>query len=174
MTIIQINWRLVYNPELKERTKNLRKNMTEPEKKLWFWFLRWIQNTFLLPPRLRGTEGEFSIKAELKNPRGTEAEFSIKAEPKTFRIYKQRPIDNFIVDFYIPKIKLVIEIDWESHFDEQWKAYDIERTQILEWLWLKVIRFTNKEIMNNFDLICHSLEEEFKKLIKFNLYELSD
>jgi very-short-patch-repair endonuclease len=36
MTLIKIETRLPYNPKLKERTRELRKNMTEPEKKLWF------------------------------------------------------------------------------------------------------------------------------------------
>lgn len=116
--------RLDYNHKLKERTRELRKNMTEPEKKIWFNFLRDISNT-------------------------------------KFRVYKQRPINNFIVDFYIPKLKLVIEIDWETHFDEQWIIYDNERTLILEWLWLKVVRFTNNEVMNNFDWVCEYLYNSF-------------
>ncbi len=124
MSIVQLNNRLPYNFKLKERTRELRKNMTEPEKKIWFWFLRKISNT-------------------------------------KFRIYKQRPIQNFIVDFYVPKFKLIIEIDWESHFDNQGIVYDEERTQILEWFWLKVLRFTNKEIMKNFDWVCWNLEKEF-------------
>jgi len=49
-----------------------------------------------------------------------------------YRIYRQRQISNFIVDFYIPKLKLVIEVDGESHFDENAIAYDEERTGILE------------------------------------------
>lgn len=127
MNVIQINWRLEYNPKLKERTRELRKNMTEPEKKLWYWLLRDISNN-------------------------------------KFRVYKQRPINNFIVDFYIPKLKFVIEIDWESHFDEQGIAYDIERTAILEWLWLKLIRFTNEEVMKNFEWVCEVLEGKFKEV----------
>ncbi len=153
--IIQLNNRLPYNTKLKERTRDLRKNMPEPEKRLWYWFLRWLQKTVLLPPQVRGTEGEFSIWNKIEN------KFS---KWNTFRIYKQRPIYNFIVDFYIPKLKLVIEIDWESHFDEQGKAYDKERTIILEWLWLKVIRFTNKEVMKNFDWVCEVLRKEFGRV----------
>jgi very-short-patch-repair endonuclease len=48
------------------------------------------------------------------------------------RILRQRPIDNFIVDFYCSGLRLVIEIDGESHFTEQGKIYDEERTNILE------------------------------------------
>lgn len=79
-----------------------------------------------------------------------------------FRILKQKIIDNFIVDFYIPKFKLIIEIDWEIHFTDNWIKYDIERTSILKWLWLKVIRFTNNEIMTNFIWVCKMLELEFR------------
>lgn len=124
MTILQLNNRLPYNSKFKERTRELRKNMTEPEKKLWFWYLKEISNT-------------------------------------KCRVYKQRPIDNFIVDFYIPKLKLVIEIDWESHFIENWIEYDIERSEILNWLWLKVIRYTNDEIMWNLDWVILNLEKYF-------------
>jgi very-short-patch-repair endonuclease len=81
------------------------------------------------------------------------------------RVLRQRPVDNFIVDFYLAKLKLVIEIDWESHFDEQWIEYDKERTSILEWLWLKVIRFTNNEVMKNFDWVC---EEILKKIQEYS------
>jgi len=49
-----------------------------------------------------------------------------------FRVLRQRPIDNFIVDFYCAALLLVIEIDGESHFTEQGKLYDAERTGILQ------------------------------------------
>lgn len=113
-----------YNKKLKDRAKELRRNMTEPEKKIWFWFLKEVSNT-------------------------------------KFRINKQRPIDNFIVDFYVPKLKIVIEIDWESHFDEQGIAYDEERSDILKWLWFKILRFTNEEVMKNFEGVCTKLEQIF-------------
>ena len=70
---------------------------------------------------------------------------------KEIRILKQRPIDQFIVDFYMPSLKLVIEIDGESHFDEQGIAYDVERTQILEGKGLQILRFTNLEVMENIE-----------------------
>lgn len=116
--IIFINNRLPYNPKLKQRAKELRKNMTIYETKVWKNYLKNLQN---------------------------------------IRILRQRPIWHYIVDFYIPQIKLVIEIDWESHFDERWIEYDIERTWYLEWLWLEVIRFTNNQIINDFELVCKKL-----------------
>lgn len=76
------------------------------------------------------------------------------------RVLRQRPIDNYIVDFYIPKLKLVIEVDWDNHFSENWIIYDLERTNILNWLWLKVLRFTNLEILENFSSVSEKILEE--------------
>jgi very-short-patch-repair endonuclease len=61
-----------------------------------------------------------------------------------FRVLRQKPIDNFIVDFYCAKLKLVIEIDGDSHYTNEGREYDIERTKILAGYGLKVIRFSNK------------------------------
>ncbi|GJD20744.1 hypothetical protein RIVM261_057000 [Rivularia sp. IAM M-261] len=80
---------------------------------------------------------------------------------KTFkyRVVRQRPIDYFIVDFYCAALKLVIEVDGESHFTNDSIAYDLERTQILEGYGLKVIRFTNDEVMKIFEGVCARIEE---------------
>ena len=65
--------------------------------------------------------------------------------PCKFR--KQRPIGNFIVDFYCAELKLVIEVDGDSHFTEQGLAYDSERTQFIEQAGLQVLRFSNDEVL---------------------------
>ena len=49
-----------------------------------------------------------------------------------FTVYRQKPIDNYIVDFYCPKLKLVIEIDGETHIEEKDIKRDVNRTKILE------------------------------------------
>ncbi len=74
------------------------------------------------------------------------------------RILRLRPIDNFIVDFYCSGLRLVIEIDGESHFTEQGKIYDEERTNILDGYGLQVVRFTNVEVLQNFEGVCYQLE----------------
>ena len=80
---------------------------------------------------------------------------------KTFkyRVVRQRPIDYFIVDFYCAALKLVIEVDGESLFTNDSIAYDLERTQLLEGYGLKVIRFTNDEVMKTFEGVCARIEE---------------
>ncbi len=57
----------------------------------------------------------------------------------------------FIVDFYCAALQLVIEIEGESHFTEQEKQYDAERTGILEGYGLKVVRLTNVEVLQSAD-----------------------
>ena len=49
-----------------------------------------------------------------------------------FKVLPQRPIDYFIVDFYCPSLKLVIEVDGESHYTQEGQDYERERTQRLE------------------------------------------
>lgn len=68
----------------------------------------------------------------------------LKLLPHKFR--RQRPFGRFIVDFYCAELKLVIEVDGDSHFTEQGMAYDAERTRFLESLGLRVVRFTNAEV----------------------------
>lgn len=83
---------------------------------------------------------------------------------------RQRPIDNFIVDFYCPKLKLVIEIDGETHLDknENILTKDIDRTKILENYGLKVLRFWNNEVLEGFDLVCDRIETEINNFIPPN------
>lgn len=75
-----------------------------------------------------------------------------------FRVFRQRPIDHFIVDFYCPTLKLVIEVDGESHFTDERQDYDKERTQRLEGYGLKVLRFTNQQVLNCFEGVCGEIQ----------------
>jgi len=123
--LLNTDFHLPYNPELVERAKELRKNMTPAENKLWNDYLKTFK----------------------------------------FRVLRQRPIDNFIVDFYCAKLKLVIEIDGDSHFTIEGKNYDTERTQILEGYGLEVIRFTNKDVLNNFESVCQQIQELIRQIL---------
>ena len=78
------------------------------------------------------------------------------------RVLRQRPIHHFIVDFYCPTHKLVIEIDGVHHATDKTKAYDQERTLILEGYGLQVIRFTNQQVMNAFKEVCRQLQNHMQ------------
>ncbi|MEG3939062.1 endonuclease domain-containing protein [Microcoleus sp. S36b_A3] len=77
-----------------------------------------------------------------------------------FRVLRQRPIDNFIVDFYCVVLRLVIEVDGESHFTEQGKQHDAERTGILEGYGLKFVRLTNVDVLQYCEGVCQELLAE--------------
>lgn len=70
----------------------------------------------------------------------------IKEEQLGIKFRRQHSIGEYIVDFYSSKIKLVIEIDGESHFSKEAREYDRIRTQFFNTLGIEVIRFTNEDI----------------------------
>ena len=61
-----------------------------------------------------------------------------------YQFMRQKPIGNYIVDFYCSKLKLVIEIDGASH-DGRFN-YDMERQQFLESMGLTVLRFNDADL----------------------------
>ena len=78
--------------------------------------------------------------------------------PKTFRFQRQKTINNYIVDFYCHKAKLVIELDGSQHFTDEGIIYDKERTKILQTYGLTIVRFTNYEIDKKFDSVCKYID----------------
>ena len=79
------------------------------------------------------------------------------------KIYKQRIIDKYIVDFYCASAKLVIEIDGSQHYEEQGKTYDKERSAVLDSYGLKVIRYSNREIDREFSAVCEQIDQIIKE-----------
>lgn len=118
---------LPYKGKLIPYAKELRKNTTPWERKLWFYFLK-----------------DYEI-----------------------RFQRQKVIDNFIVDFYCHKAKLIIELDGGGHFSENQVDYDYRRTVLLEKHNLKVLRFTNLEVDKDFYEVCEIIDKEVKSRISF-------
>ena len=76
---------------------------------------------------------------------------------KGYQFYRQKPIGNFIVDFYCPKINLVIELDGGQHYTEEGKAKDNDRDKYLEGEGLRVLRFSDRDIFENMEGILESI-----------------
>jgi len=72
---------------------------------------------------------------------------------------RQHPIDIFIADFYCHPFKLVIEIDGEIHLDKKNKEYDLGRTAELEKFGIKVLRFTNDEVIFNIESVINKIQK---------------
>jgi len=79
-----------------------------------------------------------------------------------YKFLRQKPIDNYIVDFYCSELRLVIEIDGDSHAETI--EYDAERTKVLQSLGLSVVRYTNDDVMRNIQGVFDDLSEKIKRL----------
>ncbi|OGO07733.1 MAG: hypothetical protein A2Y92_06030 [Chloroflexi bacterium RBG_13_57_8] len=113
---------LPYDRKLKERSKQLRKNMTAAETFLW-------------------------SKIRMKQMRG-------------HWFYRQKSVGEYIADFYCPKSKMVVEVDGRQHFSGDMIEYDKARSEYMAGLGLRVLRFTNLEVLTNIRGVLEKIESE--------------
>jgi very-short-patch-repair endonuclease len=71
---------------------------------------------------------------------------------------RQHPINIFIVDFYNHEFKIVIEIDGEIHDEKRRIEYDLNRTSELEKYGLRILRFTNDEVIFHIDSVIQEIQ----------------
>ena len=88
------------------------------------------------------------------------------------KIYKQRIIGRFVVDFYCASAKLVIEADGSQHYDPQGMTYDAERSEFLSALGLEVLRFSNRDIDKDFDGVCERIDIVIQRRLRDPLSHL--
>ena len=69
------------------------------------------------------------------------------------QFYRQKPLLAYIVDFYCPAVKLVIELDGSQHFEEDHQAKDQVRDDALAGLGLRVLRFDNRQVLLEMDAV---------------------
>ena len=110
------------NPEmqnhyLKERSRELRKNATPQENKLWYQFLR--------------------------------------MHPVKFR--RQQQIGPYIADFFCPSARLIVELDGSGHYEPNGIEYDRWRDAYISAHDIKVLRFTNTQIEQEFSAVCETI-----------------
>ncbi len=87
----------------------------------------------------------------------------LKNEKAGFKFNRQKPLLNYIIDFYCSELKFVIEIDGDSHNSQI--DYDKKRTEELSKYGLKVLRFTNQEVNTNLNGVKIAIEEFIKDRI---------
>ena len=104
---------LPYNKNLKELARDLRKNMTDAERRLW--------------SKIR------------------------RKQLKEFQFYRQKNVGDFIVDFYCPAAKLIVEIDGGQHYSEENIVKDEARDSFLNDLGFRIFRFLNSDVFNNME-----------------------
>ncbi len=86
------------------------------------------------------------------------AEVLRNRQMKGYKFLRQKPIGKYILDFYCSELKLAIEIDGDTHAEQE--TYDKERTKCLNQLGIKVIRYGNPDVMTALEGIWDDLEEQ--------------
>ncbi len=81
-------------------------------------------------------------------------------ENKKFR--RQHSVGPYVLDFYCPSEKLCIELDGEGHYNGASFEYDSARTEYLNSLNIKVIRFENKDVFENTEGVLEEIKRNFK------------
>lgn len=79
-----------------------------------------------------------------------------------YKFRRQHSIGTYIVDFYCPSKKLIIELDGSQHFEEEAEKYDNNRTKFFEELNIKVLRFTNSDVNVNMEGVLLKIESELQ------------
>ena len=71
--------------------------------------------------------------------------------------HRQKPIDNYIVDFFCSELLLAIEIDGSTHADKE--KYDEKRQERLEGLGVRFLRFYDHEVKENIEGVLEKIAE---------------
>ena len=68
---------------------------------------------------------------------------------KGYKFRRQYSVGRYVIDFYCTTARIGVEIDGDSHFTKEQKKYDAIRSEYVGALGIKILRYTNEEIMNN-------------------------
>lgn len=112
-----------------------------------------------------------------KNPTLTEKKLwyqFLREYPIHFR--QQKIIGPYIVDFFCNKARISIELDGSQHYEAHGREYDQIRTNYMEMLEIKELRFANTEVWHNFEGVCEAIHREINKrrndIIEISIDEL--
>jgi very-short-patch-repair endonuclease len=114
------------------------------------------------PDRIRGTAPDIIAAARRLRLNLTPAEQKLwqvlnKRQLNGMKFRCQHPVGPFIVDFYCPEHRLVIELDGSIH--DQQTEQDAARTAQLNQFGYRVIRFRNETVLTNLDQVLHQILE---------------
>ena len=79
------------------------------------------------------------------------------------RFHRQYVIGNYITDFYCHKARLVVELDGSQHCTPEEQQYDQLRTTYLQSQGLQVLRFSNLDVMRQFQNVCEAIDRVVKQ-----------
>ena len=74
-----------------------------------------------------------------------------------YKFRRQHSVGSYILDFYCPSERLAVELDGDSHFTDEAMEYDRVRTEYLNALNIKVVRFLNTDVYENLNAVCENI-----------------
>lgn len=116
--------------------------------------LKYCNNLKQLSRKLRHdmTDAEKAVWQKIRNKQIRNCQF-----------YRQKPVGNYIVDFFCPKAKLVIEVDGSQHYNNgEGVEKDKGRDYYLQSLGLNVLRFTDIDVLKNIGGVVNKISEIIK------------
>ena len=105
--------------------------------------------------RKNQTDAERKLWSLLRNRQLTEVKFR-----------RQFPIGRYILDFYSPEFKLGIEADGGQHYENKGKLKDQQRSKELSKLGIRIIRFSDRDILKNLDGVYKMIQQNIEELRK--------
>ena len=82
------------------------------------------------------------------------------------QFYRQKPLLNYIVDFYCAKAELVIELDGGQHFEPEFLQKDIDRDKALGALGFHVLKFDNRQVLTEMDSVLAVIDRVVEERLK--------
>lgn len=101
------------------------------------------------------TQAEIVLWSRLKN-----------RQVNGYKFRRQYSVDQYVVDFYCPRVKLAVEVDGDSHFTEEAESYDEDRQKKIEQLGIHFLRFTNVDVKKNLYEVVNAIAEKLTVLDK--------
>lgn len=78
-------------------------------------------------------------------------------------VHRQKVVQNYIVDFYIAEAKIAIELDGSQHYKNEGIKADKKRDQNLTELGITVLRYSNAEVLEQFNGVCNDIWQHLKE-----------
>ena len=85
-----------------------------------------------------------------------------KSQLRGRKFRRQHSIGTYVVDFYCPPEKLAVELDGEVHSDPGRREYDAEREVYLRDQGIRIVRFENKEVFENLEIVLEGMAWHFR------------
>jgi very-short-patch-repair endonuclease len=81
-----------------------------------------------------------------------------------YKFRRQYSVDNFVVDFYCPELKLAIEVDGDSHFTPLARVYDRGRQHHIESFGIRFLRVMNEDVYHNLNAVLDEIVATIRRL----------